>query len=870
MTLDGAPEDAALVPLPDSPDGSLVRLLPTEAEAAAAATIGSSDAGTLPSSSAGTIKDDPLADSLALSSASSLQSPERKRVVSTETKPMSPEKAALAAMFDSIKMPPPASPSKSPRKASGSSILSSPSKQLTRETAPSLFTKTTSPSASPSKVGSTDSAASRPYSRDSPLRRPVIISSSSSPGKGLRAAEIGTKNASTPLSPPPASSSDGGRPPRMRPSMLASSSSPSAKLSDLTLNLDTTGTQEFLFNQDASFLAAAANTAADVTIDDSFDVSRAKARIKSSSALSSAAAATTRRSSPAKFGGYRAKPRCSMVPEDDVAEIKPSAPGRRSNALGLKGLGIGKVVKNAAGDDTIELNLTGSFIGNASIIGGNLMDESGEASLLFGNNSFSISQSQSPRKGAEQGAMQPKSQQARRGSSDDDDDDDDEEQDFERDAKNMQKWTSEAARKAQLGRQLPDKTPMRGVPSARTGMSTVTRTSTAPSTITKPVSRIAPRTSLVTPTPGSRLLQPRVSTVATVKPEPALSRSGSASSGLSSHETPNEPASEAKTPMRSRRKSTFTSTRPPVSGPARRRESLAAAAVVQAHPIPPLPSLGPATPGRTRTASTPSTTASSSSGMKTPTAAARTLAKPRASLTGRTSGVLPTPRASAPATAGSAAVGAIPRPRASLTSSTATALARASVALTRTPSARTATARSASLATPTARTATSRSAIPVDAHPSSAAVGTGMRKSASQPHGLDGSSVEVSETPTAAARPRTLVPRASMSRIGSATRASALTTPSTSTAARVPPATHADGMLAESTANSGLVTPVVAGASKIGVPATARRPSLTARVGVGAASGGGGFGFKPRTSAVYVGAAARASALVLDGEDKEN
>ncbi|CDS00710.1 uncharacterized protein SPSC_04596 [Sporisorium scitamineum] len=879
MMLEVSHDDAASVPLPDSPDASLVQPMPAEAEAVTAA-IGSSDALAPPITDTDNIKDNMQAEDLASASSvtAPLQSPERKRVVSIETKPMSPEKAALAAIFDSIKMPPPTSPSKSPRKASGSSILSSPSKQLARETAPSLFNKPTSPGTSPSKVASSDSVVSRPYSRDSPLRRPVIISSSSSPGKGLRAAETGTKNASTPLSPAPTSSSAASRPPRMRPSMMASSSSPSAKLSDLSLNLDTTGTQELLFNQDASFLAATANTAADVTIDDSFDVSRAKARIRSSSA-SASIASTTRRSSPAKFVGYKAKPRCSMVPEDEVAEIKPSTPGRRGNAKGLRGLDIGKVVKNAAGDDTIELNLTGSFIGNSSIIGGNLMDESGEASLLFGNNSFSISQSRSPKKGAEKEAVPPKSQQARRGSSDDEDDD---EEDFKRDAKNMQKWATEAARKAQLGRQAVEKTPIRGVASARTGMSTVTRTSAAPSTVTKPASRIAPRTSLVTPTAGPRLLQPRASGAATVKPEPALSRSGSASSGLSSHPTPStsstaqlssvEPGSEAKTPMRSRRKSTFTSTRPPVSGPARRRESLAAAAVVQAHPIPPLPSLGPATPGRTRTASTPSTTAGTSPGMKTPTAASRTIPKPRTSLTGRTSGVLPTPRASAPATAGPTGVGAIPRPRAPLTS-TATASARPSVALTRTPSARTAASRSASLATPTAHTATSRTcAITVDAIPVAAGF---MRKSASQPHGLDNSSVDVGETP-ASARPRTLVPRASMSRLGSvagSSRASGLVTSRATTAvggiARLPPAAQGEA-LAESTGNS-LVTPVSAAkasgvsASKIGVAAT-RRPSITARAG---ASGGGGFSFKPRTSAVYVGAT-RTSTSLLDGEDKEN
>ncbi|GAC97199.1 hypothetical protein PHSY_004784 [Pseudozyma hubeiensis SY62] len=410
--------EAALVPLPDSPNESLVHHESAVTAFAAPASMSTEQL----------IRHEAVEGQIpALSSV--LQSPQRK--VSAETKPMSPEKAALAAMFDSIKMPPPVSPSKSPRKASGSSILSSPSKQLSHDIGPTpmtLFRKTSSPPTSPSKVGSSDSAASRPRTRDSPLRRPVIISSSSSPGKALRMAVGESKNASTPLSPPSAQS----RPARMRPSILASSSSPSAKLSDLTLNFDTTGTQELLFNQDASFLAAAGNAAADVTIDDSFDVSRARARIRSASA----ATASTRRSSPAKIGGgYKAKPRCSMVPEDGVPEIKSISPGKRNNTLGSRGLGVGRVVKNAAGDDTIELNLTGSFIANSSMIGGNLMDESGEASLLFGNNSFSISQSKSPKK---ETRIQSEKKTAVRGGSDDDDDDD-EEEDFERDAKNV--WT---------------------------------------------------------------------------------------------------------------------------------------------------------------------------------------------------------------------------------------------------------------------------------------------------------------------------------------------------------------------------------------------------------------------------------------------
>ncbi|KAJ9477645.1 hypothetical protein PHBOTO_001225 [Pseudozyma hubeiensis] len=834
--------DAALVPLPDSPNESLVHQEPAVTALAAAAS-GSTEQS---------IKHEAVeGQAPALSSA--LQSPHRK--VSTEHKPMSPEKAALAAMFDSIKMPPPTSPSKSPRKASGSNILSSPSKRHSRDvgTAPTtLFLKTSSPPTSPSKVGSSDSAASRPHTRDSPLRRPVIISSSSSPGKALRMTEGESKNASTPLSPPSARES---RPARMRPSILASSSSPSAKLSDLTLNFDTTGTQELLFNQDASFLAAAGNAAADVTIDDSFDVSRAKARIRSASAVT----ASTRRSSPAKIGGgYKAKPRCSMVPEDGVPEIKPSSPGKRSNALGSRGLGVGRVVKNAAGDDTIELNLTGSFIANSSMIGGNLMDESGEASLLFGNNSFSISQTKSPKKEADKQAGK---KAARRGGSDDDDDDDEEEEDFERDAKNVQRWAAEAARKAQLERHAVDKTPSRATISSRSGSSTVTRPTAASTTVTKPVSRIGSRPSLATPTAGSRLLQPRSSGVAsTIRVEPALTRSGSASSGLSSTSTAptssSQPDSsdlpnEAKTPMRSRRKSTFTSSRPPVSG-ARRRDSLAAAGVVvQPQPIPPLPSLGPATPGRTRTTSTPG--AGTSPGLKTPTAATtRTIPKPRTSLTGRTSAVNATSRASAPVFASTA--GSVPRPRTSLTSSTAATAARSSLSAstataTRTPGGRTATSRSASLATPTARTATSRSSLaPVEATP----VAGGMRKSISQPQGLD---LDPTETPVTVRPASTLVPRASMTRIGSvgssaSSRTSALVTPR-ATDGRVAAA------LGDRRTYGNVATSGNSAVGKVGVPA-ARRPSVT----------GGGFGFKPRASAVYVGAT-RAGSL-LDEGDKEN
>ncbi|SPO21809.1 uncharacterized protein UTRI_01301_B [Ustilago trichophora] len=864
--------DAVDVPLPDSPDGSLMEL-PAPAEKAA---IGPSDASVLASIASATPEEAIKLEEPTSSASAMLQSPARKAHTLPEAKPMSPEKAALAAMFDSIKMPPPTSPSKSPRKASSGSsnnnILSSPSKQVAREAAPtalSLFRKSSSsPTNSPSKVASSDSAASRHYSRDSPLRRPVVLSSSS-PGRGLLLSQGETKNASTPLSPAPASASVGSRPPRMRPSMLASSSSPSARLSDLSLTLDTTGTQELLFNQDASFLAAAANTAADVTIDDSFDLSRAKARI-----ASNVASASTRRSSPAKFTGYKAKPRCSMVPEEGVAEIKPSTPGRRGNALGLRGLGVGRVVKNAAGDDTIELNLTGSFMGNSSMIGGNLMDESGEASLLFGNNSFSISGSHPPKKDSDKAQPDMEKNTARRGSSDDDDEEE-EEEDFERDAAKMQKWAAEAARKAQLGRQVVDKTLSRQIASARAATSTVTRPSAGSSTVTKPVSRLAPRPSLVTPTAGSRLLKPRTSAIAAAKPEPALSRSGSASAGLSSLAMPTstprassseahpgtaDPATELKTPMRSRRKSTFTSSRPPVSGPARRRESLAAAAIVQAHPIPALPSLAPATPGRSRTTSAPA----AASPMKTPTAATRTIPKPRASLTGRTNGVLPTSRASTSAIAASSsgAIGSIPRPRASLTSSSTTGVpARPTVSSsalsTRTPSARAPTVRSASIATPTPRAATSRTASTVDATPTGA-----MRKSASQPHKLDEGTGDVGETPTAGMGRRTLVPRASMSRIsvtstGSA-RGSQLATPRvTSVAVRA--------------GNSALMTPSTA--VKVSSSGVGLKSGIvaTSRPSKGAARGptAGGFGFKPRTSAVHVGATGPQS-LLLDGEDKEN
>lgn len=889
--LDTSAAEAAAVPLPDSPNDSLVELAPMQAAPSSEVV---SVSNTLPSTpQMAVIEGDVLKiETPSAVTGDVLQSPARKTHTMPESKPMSPEKAALAAMFDSIKMPPPVSPSKSPRKTSGSNILSSPSKQVAREAAPaaiSLFRKSSSPSTSPSKVDSTDSAASRHDSKDSPLRRPVVISSSSSPGKRLHAADGETKNASTPLSPGPATSSSASRPPRMRPSMLASSSSPSARLSDLSLNLDTTGTQELFFNQDTSFLAAAANTAADVTIDDSFDVSRARARIQSASNSAATSSAITRRSSPAKLGAYRAKPRCSVVPEEGgMAEFKPRSPGKaRGNALGLRGLGIGRVVKNAAGDDTIELNLTGSFIGNSSMIGGNLMDESGEASLLFGNNSFSITHSGLQNKVVDK--MEKVEEKAKAGAGGRNSSDEDE--DFERDAQGVQKWAAEAARKAQLERQIATKTPVRSVGVAGTPVtSAVTQPASGSSTITKPVSRIAPRPSLVTPTAGSRLLKPRACAVPSAS-KPAvdraagLVRSGSASAGLASLSSPaakattstsaastqassEETGSELKTPMRSRRKSTFTSSRPPVSGPARRRESLAAsaAATLQTHPIPPLPPLGPATPGRSRTASAPSAAAGISPNTKTPTAAARSIPKPRSSLTGRTAGVLPTPRTSTAA----AGVGAIPRPRPSLASSTTTAatpstrstLSSSSVGASKTPGPRTSTIRSASLATPTARAATSRNSS-VEATPVS-----GMRKSASQPHGLD--LAEVGETPTSngvTPRARTLVPRASMSRLSTgpaigASRASQLVTPRM---ALQRPSARADTLL-ERSANSALVTPTavskVRSGPKVGLASTGRS-SISARSTVA----GGGFGFKPRTSAVYVGPT-RSS--MLDDDDKEN
>ena len=853
--------DAALVPLPDTPNKSLVHPV---AETEVRAAFASSDKQAFQEHLADTFN----ANARSTLSVATLQSPQRKTTANLESKPMSPEKAALAAMFDSIKMPHPISPSKSPRKASGSSILSSPSKQTAPESAStvsSLFLNTSSSSTSPSKVGSTDSATCRPHTRDSPLRRPVIISSSSSPGKKLRPTEVETENASTPLSPADLPASDV-RQPRMRPSVLASSSSPSAKLSDLSLTLDTTGTQELLFSQDASFLAATATTAADVTINDSFDVSRAKARIKSSSVTSVAAATNT---SPTKFGGgYKARPRCSMVPEDAVPDIKPSSPDKRRNALGLRGLGVGRVVKNAAGDDTIELNLTGSFMGNSSLIGGNLMDESGEPSLLFGSNSFSISHSRSPKK---ETAQQPEKQIERKGSSDDNEEEEEEEEEnFERDAKNVQKWAAEAARKTQLGRRVDEKSPNRVLMSSRTALSTVTQPSASGSTVARPVSRIAPRNSLVTPTARTRLFQPRASAVSTmVTAEPALSRSGSASSGLSATSASaiscsssssaqldgKDLVKEVKTPMRSRRKSTFTSTRPPVSGPARRRESLAAAAVVQAHPIPSLPSLGPATPGRMRATSTP--VANTSPGTRTPTApTSRTISKPRTSLTGRNSAVNAAPRASAPATASTRS---IPRPRASLTSTTTPAASRTAfattTATTRTPSGRTATTRSTSLAAPTSRTATSRySMAPVEATPVGA---PGIKKSASQPHGLETGTALV--TPGIARPQRTLVPRASMSQIGSgattSSRSSTLVTP------RAAAGGQTNAFSNRTTNSSTAVTKIsTVGTSKIGGPTT-HKPSIPAAAG--------GFGFKSRTSAVYIGAA-REPALLPDDGDKEN
>ena len=152
-----------------------------------------------------------------------------------------------------------------------------------------------------------------------------------------------------------------------------------------------------------------------------------------------------------------------------------------------------------------------------------------------------------------------------------------------------------------------------------------------------------------------------------------------------------------------------------------------------------------------------------------------------------------------------------------------------------------------------------------------------MRKSASQPQGLD-LDVDVGGTPSAVPRARTLVPRASMSRIGVATnltatgasRTSGLVTPRVSTQPSGGAVRRTEA-LGERYGNIAMATPGTtskisanegAAVSKIGVAATSR-PSMTARGAAGA-----GFGFKPRTSAVYVGPTRGQS--LLDGEDKEN
>ena len=881
--------DAMYVPLPESPNESLTEQ--PLGVAASAVEVGKAEAPALPRPDAAMGSDGSDMEALSPKLGSLLLSPVHRSPPRADTapkpKPISPEKAALAAMFDSIKMPPPTSPTKSPRKASGSSLLTSPSKQLARNAPPtalSLFRKKSSPSTSPRKAESLDVAASRPHSADSPSRRSVFSSPSPRESATHPNKRGGTKTSSL-LSPAGATSS---QPTRRRPSTFAASSSPSAKLSDLSLTLDATGTQELLFHQDASFLVAAANTAADVTIDDSFDVSRAKAHISASSA-------SARRSSPAKVSGYRPKPRCSMVAEEGGAvDSTPNKLRTKSNALGLRGLGIGRVVKNAAGDDTIELNLTGSFIGNSSVAGGNLMDESGEASLLFGNDSFSISHGQLHKEAGIAAEQKDGKGRARRGSSegdDDDDDDNDEEDNFERDTQNVQKWAAEAAKKAQLGRQALEKAPGRLLaPAAKTAGSTSMQARVSSSASTKLASRgTAPRpsTSLVTPT-ASRLLKPRASAIGGVKPESAatpLARSGSASASLASLASPVpsevggaaalqmqglEMAGEMKTPMRSRRKSTFTSSRPPVSGPARRRESLAAAAVVQAHPLPAVPPLAPATPGRVRTVSN---TAPASPNMKTPTAATRTVPKPRASLTGRTTSVLPKPRGSTVGAGTNSGSGSIPRPRTSLTSSSSTTTRTpvfSSAACSTTPGARAPTNRSASLATPTARTPTFR---PAAADVTPGAMGA-MRKSTSQPHGLD-LNAGVGQTSTTAVphRARTLVPRASMSRIGTTPASATATTaaaPGTRTSQLATPratVVHQRTVArAETLTELPRNTPVATAgtASKVGATASKRPPSMGGR-----APTSGGFGFKPRTSAVYVGVS-RPPPSLMDGEDKEN
>ncbi len=437
----------------------------------------------------------------------------------------------------------------------------------------------------------------------------------------------------------------------------------------------------------------------------------------------------------------------------------------------------------------------------------------------------------------------------------------------------MQRWAAEAVRKAQQTRvsTLADKTPSRLV--GRTP-APATASKAAPAV---PAGRAAPRASLTTPVAASRLAKPRSSAVA-IKPatngEGRLVRSGSTSSVVSLSSparsttstrgsmlggSADEPGSDAKTPMRSRRKSTFTSSRPPVSGPARRRESLAAAAGVPVpQPLPPVPSLVATTPGRSRPAPV-ARVASNSPSLKTPTAPAR-IVKPRASLTGAT------PRAAA----APSIVGLIPRPRASLTGRVSLVPVQAEEAKTQAP--RVGQIRSASLITPSAR-ASARS-VQAEATPLG-----GMRKSASQPQGLDASGDATPAAP--GARARTVVPRASMSRIGTAApavaaRSSLLTTPrsvrpAAVEASRVRTSARAEALVeraANATEADALRTPLasskVVTASKIAAPASGR-PTATART-----PASGGFGFKPRTSAVFVGSARTAPASHTSGENKEN
>lgn len=593
-------------------------------------------------------------------------------------KSMSPEKAALAAMFDSIQMPAPTSPTKSPRK-------------------PALLTHST-----------------KPMLTRGPLVPGRLLATTTSPSRSRQRG------------------------------VVQGNASPSAKLSDLSLLPDTTNAHEWFVNDRTlgsdSFLAAGV---ADVTINDSFDVSRAR-----------------------KMYSTRAT---------------TAAQGAKA-ANGLSRLGVGRVVKNAAGDDTIELS---SFAAGSASMMDNLLDESGQNTLLFGS-SFSVNKEK---------------RSARRsdGSSNGSSSSGEDEMQVKLWNGKLHSSTQPLVTPRQIKQPVPTATSATVRPTAR--QLTLSRTLSIGKTSSSTC--LAARSEQITPA-ASRLLQSRGATVT-----PAVSRGTST----------DEAGDDGKTPMRQRRKSTFTASRPPVSGHVSRRESLLAA--------PPVPQVAPKTPGRV--GAIKAKIDSPRSATKTPIAKslpARTLPRPRASLTSATTPRLAT--ASLPVStsatslssltkgAGGASAGSIPRPRASLVGRTMLPGQGASVNTEPATRSSARLPRSSVLARP----------------PSSSQACT--------------SEVRPSTTATVA-EPRKFVSRASVGQRHAPLTAQSLQTPHRSISVSAARTASSDKVLDEISNVPSAVAPIAAGASKIARP----RISIAGR--------SNSFGFQSRLSQVPVTAQASAN-----------